>query len=41
MIETFVIARDKFLNKGGRMFPSSADFFIVPFNDQALVDEQL
>lgn len=33
MLETFVIARDKFLKPDGRMFPTRADLFIVPFCD--------
>ena len=34
MIETYVIARDKFLKpEGGRLFPSKADLFIMPFTD--------
>jgi histone-arginine methyltransferase CARM1 len=33
MLETFVIARNKFLKPGGRMFPTQADLFIVPFSD--------
>ena len=40
MLETFVIARQKFLKPGGRMFPTKAELFLVPFNDQALADEQ-
>jgi histone-arginine methyltransferase CARM1 len=39
MLETFVIARNKFLKPGGRMFPTKADLFIVPFTDQAIIDE--
>lgn len=41
MIETFVIARDKFLKPGGRMFPTRANLYIVPFCDPAIWDEQL
>ena len=41
MLETFVIARDKFLKPGGRMFPTRANLHIVPFSDQAIMDEQL
>jgi histone-arginine methyltransferase CARM1 len=40
MLETFVIARQKFLKPGGRMFPTKAELFLVPFNDQVLADEQ-
>lgn len=34
MLETYVIARDKFLKQGGKMFPSSAHFCISPFYDE-------
>jgi predicted RNA methylase len=34
MLETYVIARDKFLKKGGRMFPTRADLCVIPFADQ-------
>jgi len=40
MIETYIIARDKFLKPGGKMFPSSSHLCICPFYDQALYDEQ-
>jgi predicted RNA methylase len=33
MLETFIIARDKFLKLGGKMFPTRAELFIVPFTD--------
>jgi type I protein arginine methyltransferase len=40
MLETFVIARNKFLKpEGGRMFPTRADLYLMPFQDQTLVDE--
>jgi histone-arginine methyltransferase CARM1 len=39
MIETFVIARDKFLKPGGRMFPTRANLHIVPFCDPSIWDE--
>lgn len=39
MLETFVIARQKFLKPGGKMFPTRADLFVVPFSDQAILDE--
>jgi type I protein arginine methyltransferase len=41
MLETFVIARDKFLKPGGKMFPTRADLYLVPFTDQSIVDEQM
>ncbi len=31
MLETFVIARQKFLKPDGKMFPTRAELFIVPF----------
>ena len=40
MLETYVIARDKWLKPGGRMFPNRADFFVQPFSDQAMYDER-
>jgi type I protein arginine methyltransferase len=33
MMETFVIARDRFLKPEGRMFPTRADLFLMPFSD--------
>ena len=40
MLETYVIARDRFLKKqGGRMFPSSAHLCILPFYDEQLYNE--
>jgi histone-arginine methyltransferase CARM1 len=33
MLETYVIARDKFLKPNGMMFPKSSDLYIVPFED--------
>ena len=41
MLETYVIARDKFLKPEGRMFPNKADLCIMPFTDQEIIDEQL
>ena len=34
MLETYVIAREKFLKEGGKMFPSTAHFCIIPFYDE-------
>lgn len=36
MLETYVIARDKFLKKDGKMFPASAHLCIIPFYDEAI-----
>lgn len=41
MLETYIIARDKFLKPDGRMFPSKADFFIMPFTDETVYEEQM
>jgi histone-arginine methyltransferase CARM1 len=39
MLETYVIARDKFLKEGGKMFPATAHFCILPFYDDAIYTE--
>jgi len=39
MLETYVIAREKFLKDDGKMFPTSAHFCIIPFYDEALYNE--
>jgi histone-arginine methyltransferase CARM1 len=41
MLETYVIARDKFLKPGGKMYPSQAYLCIAPFYDEGLYNEQL
>ena len=41
MLETYVIARDRFLKPGGKMFPSEANLHICPFYDTYLYNEQL
>lgn len=42
MLETYVIARDKFLKKDtGMMFPKSAHLCIIPFEDKDIYEEQL
>ena len=41
MLETFVIARKKFLKPGGKMFPTRADLLVMPFADKEIFDEQL
>lgn len=40
MLETYVIAREKFLKVGGKMFPATAHFCIIPFYDEAIHIEQ-
>jgi len=39
MLETYVIARDRFLRKGGRMMPTRAEFCVMPFSDALLFSE--
>lgn len=39
MLETYVIARDRFLKPEGKMFPSSSHFCIIPFYDEAVHNE--
>jgi histone-arginine methyltransferase CARM1 len=41
MLETFVIARQKFLKPDGHMFPTRADFYLMPFSDKDILEEQL
>lgn len=41
MLETYVIARNKFLKPGGKMYPSEAFFCVAPFYDEKLYTEQL
>lgn len=36
MVEAFVIARDRFLKPGGRMFPGTAELSLAPFSDEEL-----
>lgn len=38
MIETFLYAK-KWLVDGGMMFPSTADFYVVPFSDESIYQE--
>ena len=41
MLETYVIARHRFLRPGGKMYPSSAHLCALPFTDEALYNEQI
>lgn len=41
MLETYVIARDKFLKEGGKMFPATAHLCVIPFYDEAIYNEQM
>lgn len=36
MLETYIIARDKFLKPGGLMFPHSGEICVCPFSDENL-----
>lgn len=38
MVEAFVIARDRFLKPGGRMFPGTARIWLAPFADPSLFE---
>ncbi len=38
MVETFLLARDRFLAPGGKLFPGSARLWLAPFIDQPLYD---
>ncbi len=40
MLETYVIARDRFLIPGGKMYPSTAHLCVLPFSDEQLYSEQ-
>eukprot|EP00899_Mesostigma_viride_P018984 jgi/Mesvir1/27087/Mv20773-RA.2 len=36
MIESYVVARDRFLKPGGKMYPSEGRIFVMPFSDEQL-----
>ena len=36
MLETYIIARDKFLKPDGRLFPDKADLYVMPFTDETV-----
>jgi len=40
MIESYLVARDRFLKPGGKMFPNIGDLYIAPFSDSILHWEQ-
>lgn len=40
MLESFVVARNRFLKPGGKMFPSRGRIYIAPFTDPILFAEQ-
>lgn len=39
MLETYVVAREKFLKPGGLMMPTTGTIFLAPFTDEALFKE--
>jgi histone-arginine methyltransferase CARM1 len=41
MLETYIVARDKWLKPGGLMFPNAGEIAMCPFTDEALYNEQL
>ena len=41
MLESYMIARQRFLRPGGRMFPSTGTIFAAPFSDAVLWQEQV
>ena len=41
MLESYIIARQRFLKPGGRMFPATGTIHLAPFTDPALHAEQL
>ena len=41
MLESYVIAREKFLKPGGKMFPTEAYLCVAPFYDERLYSEQV
>lgn len=40
MIESYLIARDRLLKPGGKMFPDKATMYAAPFSDDSLYQEQ-
>lgn len=41
MLETYMVARDKFLKPGGLMMPTVGDIVLSPYSDEALFNEQI
>lgn len=41
MLETYIVARDRWLKPGGLMLPTTGDILFAPFSDEALYNEQL
>lgn len=40
MLESYIIARDRFLRPGGKMYPSTGSIYIAPFSDAAIHADQ-
>jgi histone-arginine methyltransferase CARM1 len=36
MLESYLVARDKYLKPGGAMVPASGNIFLAPFSDPSL-----
>jgi len=41
MLESYIVARDRWLKPGGKMFPSNSTIFCSPFTDSELHAEQM
>ena len=41
MLESYIVARDRFLKPGGLMYPSTGSIVISPYTDDTLYQEQL
>ena len=40
MLESYILAREKFLKPSGRMFPTTGTIFFLPYSDWTLFNEQ-
>ncbi|GMI39244.1 hypothetical protein TrCOL_g10206 [Triparma columacea] len=40
MLESYIVARERFLKPGGKMFPTTGDIILSPFEDTQLFSEQ-
>ena len=41
MLESFIVARNRFLKPGGAMYPTRGDIYVAPFSDAAVYAEQI
>ena len=41
MLESYAIARERFLKPGGLMFPTTGSIVLAPLSDETLYNEQL